>query len=296
MKKIFVYGTGTMGRGIAINAAQSGYQVLFCNDVFPNEVKENIDMISASLGRRLAKGKMTQEAFDKTMGLITASTKIEDCKEADFIIETIIEDVEIKKMAFEKMEAIKKDEAIFLSNTTSCSITEISSKLKDPTQLIGFHYFNPAHIMKLLEIMPGILTSKETTDKARDLAISLGKDPVVTYREGPAGVTSRILAGLLNEAVWVLHEGIAGVADIDKACVLGCNHKLGPLELIDLIGIDIHLAKTKMLYQKTGDARYRPCFLLEQMVSAGQIGKKAGKGFYEYSEAGKKALQFIHVR
>lgn len=295
MKTIFVYGTGTMGRGIAINAAQSGFKVIFCNDVYPQEVEWNIEMIDGSLKRRVDKGKMDEESYKDVLNAIQGSHALEDVKEADYVIETIIEDIEIKKSAMRKIEGLKKKEAILLTNTTSCSITEISSALEDPTKLVGFHYFNPAHIMKLLEIMPGLLTGKETTDQAIALAEQLGKDPVVTYREGPAGVTSRILAGLLNEAVWVLHEGIAGVADIDKACVLGCNHKLGPLELIDLIGVDIHLAKTKMLYDKTGDARYRPCVLLEQMVSAGQLGKKTKKGFYDYT-VDKKPMQFIHVR
>lgn len=146
--------------------------------------------------------------------------------------------------------------------------------------------------MKLVEIMPGLYTRDDIVTQARDFAVKLGKDPVVTKREAPAGVTSRILAGLLNEAVWVLHEGIASVEDIDKAIVLGCNHKIGPLALIDLIGVDIHLAKTKMLYNKTGDARYRPCYLLDQMVTAGYLGKKTGKGFYDYSGEKPIPMQF----
>lgn len=281
--KIFVYGTGTMGRGIAQCAAQAGFEVYFCNDVFPEEIEPNIEMIKNGLNKRVKKGKMTAEEVNSIIDRIIPTKKIETISNADFVIETIIEDVKIKQEAFKKLEKYSKDNVVLASNTTSCSITEISSVLENPDRVVGFHFFNPAYIMKLVEIMPGLYTRDDIIKQAKDFALKLGKDPVVTKREAPAGVTSRILAGLLNEAVWVLHEGIASVEDIDKAIVLGCNHKIGPLALIDLIGVDIHLAKTKMLYNKTGDARYRPCYLLDQMVTAGYLGKKKGKGFYDYS-------------
>lgn len=292
-EKVFVYGTGTMGRGIAQAVAQSGRMAIFCNDVFPEEVKANIAMIKAGLDRRVAKGKMTEAQVGEIMARIVESTDIADCADADFVIETIVENIEIKQGAFAKIEANAKPESVLASNTTSCSITEIASKLNDPERVIGFHFFNPAHIMKLVEIMPSLYTKDEVVTAATYFAEALGKVPVVTKREAPAGVTSRVLAGLLNEAVWVLHEGVAVVEDIDKAIVLGCNHKLGPLELIDLIGVDIHLAKTKMLYAKTGDARYRPCYLLEQMVTAGYLGKKSGKGFYDYTKERPVPMTFI---
>jgi 3-hydroxybutyryl-CoA dehydrogenase len=293
IKRVFVYGTGTMGRGIAQAAAQAGFEVNFCNDVFPQEVEPNIATIEEGLNNQVQKGKIQQEEADRIMARIIPTTRIEVCSEADFIIETVVEDIKIKQEAFKKLEKNSKKNVVLASNTTSCSITEISSVLECPDRVIGFHFFNPAHIMKLVEIMPGLYTEDAVMEQARDFALQLGKEPVVTKREAPAGVTSRILAGLLNEAVWVLHEGIASAEDIDKAIVLGCNHKIGPLALIDLIGVDIHLAKTKMLYNKTGDARYRPCYLLEQMVTAGYLGKKTGKGFYDYTQEKPVSIKFI---
>lgn len=283
IKKVFVYGTGTMGRGIAQAVAQSGLEAIFCNDIFPEEVKVNIDMIKKGIDKRVAKGKMTEEEASAIIGRIVPSTNIEDIKDADFSIETVIENVEVKQNAFLKIEKYAKKGIVLASNTTSCSITEIASKMNEPDRVVGFHFFNPAHIMKLVEIMPSLYTLDSIVKEAEELAIMLGKTPVVTKREAPAGVTSRVLAGLLNEAVWVLHEGVATVEDIDNAMKLGCNHKLGPFQLIDLIGVDIHLAKTKMLYSKIGDARYSPCYLLQQMVTAGFLGKKSGKGFYDYT-------------
>lgn len=292
-KRVFVYGTGTMGRGIAQAAAQAGFEVNFCNDIFPQEVELNIALIKKGFDKQVQKGKMQEEEVNAIMARIIPTVQIEACSEADFIIETVIEDVMIKQEAFKKLEKHSKANVVLASNTTSCSITEISSVLEAPGRVIGFHFFNPAYIMKLVEIMPGLYTEDNTMEQARDFAVKLGKDPVVTKREAPAGVTSRILAGLLNEAVWVLHEGIASAEDIDKAIVLGCNHKIGPLALIDLIGVDIHLAKTKMLYNKTGDSRYRPCYLLEQMVTAGYLGKKTGKGFFDYTQEKPVSIKFI---
>lgn len=293
IEKLFVYGTGTMGRGIAQVAAQNGIKVFFCNDIFPEEVQKNIDLIKTLLDKRVLSGKLSNEEMNAILNRIVPSTDIADAKEADFVIETIIEDVKVKQNALLKLEANTKPGIVLASNTTSCSITEMASSINNPERVIGFHFFNPAYIMKLIEIMPSLYTSDEVLEKAVMLAKILKKQPVVTRREAPAGVTSRILAGLLNEAVWVLHEGIASVEDIDNAMVLGANHKLGPLQLIDLIGVDIHLAKTKMLYAKTGDARYRPCYLLEQMVSAGFLGKKSGKGFYDYSNNKPEQMNFF---
>lgn len=288
---IYVIGAGTMGRGIAQVAAQSGFNV-YLSDVSIDVVNKSMDTILKGLDRLVEKGKITQEDAGEIMGRIIPVKGIEDCDKADFIIEAAIEDVKSKQEIFRKIDEIAKPEAILASNTTSCSITEIASATKTPERVSGMHFFNPATIMKLVEIMPGVLTNSETVDKLKELAVRLGKEPVVTKKEGPAGVTSRILSGLLNEAVWVFYEGLAAVDDIDKAVVLGCNHKIGPLALIDLIGVDIHLAKTKMLYDKTGDPRYRPCYLLEQMVNAGLLGKKSGKGFYDYSKENPVPMEF----
>lgn len=293
MEKIFVYGTGTMGRGIAQCASQAGFEVYFCNDIFPAEVETNITIIKQGLDKQVQKCKMQAKEADEIISRIIPVTDVVACGKADFVIETIVEDVKLKQEAFKKLEEHTRKDVILASNTTSCSITEIASVLNNPSRVIGFHFFNPPTIMQLVEIMPGIYTEDSIVVKAKDFAVKLGKDPVVTKREVPAGVTSRILAGLLNEAVWVLHEGIATVEDIDKAVVLGCNHRIGPLSLIDMIGVDIHLAKTRMLYNKTGDSRYRPCYLLDQMVTAGYLGRKSGKGFYDYNHEKPVPQKFI---
>jgi 3-hydroxybutyryl-CoA dehydrogenase len=252
-------------------------------DLDINIAQEGLGKVKDQLDRRVAGGKMKGAEAAEIISRIIPTEKLADCGKAQLIIEAVVEDVKVKQSVLQKLAALASKTAILASNTTSCSITEIASAVTEPERVIGFHFFNPPVVMKLVEIMPGLLTSDKTIKKARDYAMALGKDAVVTNREGPAGVASRILAGLLNEAVWVLHEGIAQVEAIDKSMVLACNHKMGPLALLDLIGLDVHLAKTKMLYEKTGDPRYRPCFLIQQMVAAGQLGKKAGRGFYDYS-------------
>lgn len=283
MKTVFILGAGTMGRGIAQVAAQAGHEV-YLSDVGIDVVKKNLEIVESGLKRLIEKGKMTKAEVEGILGRIRATKDLEGAEKADIVIEAVLEDIALKQRVFKGLDERTKPEAVLASNTTSCSISQIASATKTPERVVGMHFFNPPAIMQLVEIMPGILSSEETVEKARAFALDLGKEPVVTKKEGPAGVTSRILAGLLNEAVWVLQEGIASVEAIDKAVVLGCNHKMGPFALMDLIGVDIHLAKTKMLYEKTGDARYRPCYLLEQMVTAGLLGKKAGRGFYDYSK------------
>ncbi|MBZ4655364.1 MAG: hbd2 [Peptococcaceae bacterium] len=292
MQKIFVIGAGTMGRGIAQVASQAKYLV-YISDINIDVVKKSLDMVKSGLDRQVEKGKITKEEVQDIMDRIKPVEGMEKVNEADFIIEAALEDVALKQKIFKELDEKSNPQAILATNTTSCSITEIASATRTPERVVGMHFFNPPILMKLVEIMPGILTADETVDKTKDLALKMGKDPVVTKKEGPAGVTSRILAGLLNEAVWVLHEGIATVDAIDKAVVMGCNHRMGPFALIDLIGVDIHLAKTQMLYNKTGDDRYRPCYLLEQMVQAGLLGKKAGRGFYDYSKDPAEPVDFF---
>lgn len=292
MKKIFIIGAGTMGRGIAQVAAESGFTA-YMTDISLEVAQKSLNTIKSGLDKQVQKGKTTAEKVAETMGRIIAVEGLNECSQADFIIEAALEDVKLKQEIFRKVEPIAAPTAILATNTTSCSITEIASATKTPERVVGMHFFNPAILMRLVEIMPGILTDQETVEKTQQLALEMGKDPVVTKKEGPAGITSRVLAGLLNEAIWVLHEGIATVDAIDKAVVLGCNHKMGPFALIDLIGIDIHYAKTRMLFEKTGDLRYRPCYLLEQMIQAGLLGKKVGKGFYDYSQEPAVPVDFF---
>ena len=283
IKKGFVLGAGIMGTGIAQLMAQHGITASLV-DVDESIARRSFDNIEKGLKARVEKGKITADEVTDILSRIKISADIKAAADADFVIEAVIENVGLKQKIFAQLEEIAPGHAVLATNTTACSISEIASAVKDPSRIVGMHFFNPAVVMKLVEIMPGISTDPAVVEKTRAFAEYLGKEPVVTAKEGIAGIASRVLAALLNEAVWVLDEGVGSVADIDQAMKMGANQPMGPLQLVDLIGIDTHLAKTRTLYEKLGDARYRPCYLLEKMVHAGYLGRKSKKGFYDYTQ------------
>ena len=278
--KVGIIGAGTMGAGIAQAFAQTeGFTVVLCdiNNEFAANGKKKI---AKGFEKRIAKGKMEQAAADKILEKITTGTK-DICGDCDLIIEAAIENMEIKKQTFKELDDICKPEAMFATNTSSLSITEIGSGLKRP--IIGMHFFNPAPVMKLVEIIAGLNTPTELVDKIKKVSEDIGKVPV-QVQEAPGFVVNRILIPMINEAVGIYAEGIASVEGIDSAMKLGANHPIGPLALGDLIGLDVCLAIMDVLYHETGDSKYRAHTLLRKMVRGKQLGQKTGKGFYDYTK------------
>ncbi|NLW25392.1 MAG: 3-hydroxybutyryl-CoA dehydrogenase [Clostridia bacterium] len=281
VEKIYIVGAGQMGSGIAQVAIQAGFNVTI-NDVqesFLEKAKANIEK---RLARLVEKGKLTNEDKEASLARLTTSTDLNDAKDADLVIEAIIENEQAKGEVFKKLDEICKKEAILASNTSSISITQIAANTKRPEQVIGMHFFNPVPVMKLLEITRGLNTSDETLKVAEEVGQKMGKVTVVS-KDSPGFIVNRLLDPMLNEAIYLLDEGVATVEDIDKAMVHGCNHPMGPLALTDLIGLDVLLAVMEVLYHEYGDPKYRPCPLLRRMVKAGKLGKKSGEGFYKYN-------------
>lgn len=278
--KVGIIGAGTMGSGIAQAFAQcEGYEVALCD--ISNEFAANgKTKIAKGFEKRVAKGKMEQTEADAILKRITTGTK-EICADCDLVIEAAIENMEIKKQTFKELDAICKPETIFATNTSSLSVTEIGSGLNRP--MIGMHFFNPAPVMKLVEVIAGLNTPVEVVEKIKKISEEIGKVPV-QVEEAAGFVVNRILVPMINEAIGIYAEGIASVEGIDAAMKLGANHPMGPLALGDLIGLDVCLAIMDVLYHETGDSKYRAHQLLRKMVRGKKLGQKTGKGFYDYTK------------
>lgn len=280
--KLFgVIGSGIMGRGIAHVAAQNGYNVIM-QDISEDALAKAVKLIEKELDKGIERGKTTVEEKEITLKNIKTTTSIDDLANCDYIIESAPEDLKIKMPIFEKLDQICPAHTILATNTTSQSITKIASATKRPDKVIGAHFFNPVHKMKLLEMIRGLETSAETAAITKEVAAKMQKE-LVEIKEFPGFVTSRMNAVIGNEAFNMLMEGLGTPEDIDKACKLGLNHPMGPFEMIDLVGLDTRLKSLEYLYESLGE-KYRPCPLHVQYVLAGRLGRKVGKGVYEYNK------------
>jgi len=288
MKNVSVIGAGTMGNGIAHVFAQNGYKVNLI-DISEDGLKKGMDTISKNLDRMVKKEKIDEAKKDETLGNISTYTSLGDgVKDAELVIEAASENIDVKLKIFAELDQICADDCILATNTSSISITKIAAATKRPDKVIGMHFMNPVPVMKLVEVIRGYATSDEVTTKIMEMSSGLGKVPT-ECNDYPGFVANRILMPMINEAITTLHEGVAGVEEIDTIMKLGMAHPMGPLQLADFIGLDVCLSILRVMHEGFGNPKYAPCPLLVNMVTAGKMGIKSGEGFYDYSEGPKNA-------
>jgi len=280
MKKVVVIGGGTMGLDIAQVFAKKGFEVVV-RDITEEIIKGSEARLNKGLDKLVAKGKLDEAGKAAITGKMTFTTDLNLAADADLVIEAAVENLDIKKSIFAELDRICKPETILASNNSSISITAIAAATNRPDRFIGMHFFNPATVMKLVEVIRGATTSEETFKTIYDLSAEIGKDPV-EVSEAPGFVVNKILIPMINEACDLVYTGVATAEDVDKAMQLGANHPMGPLHLGDLVGLDVCLAIMETIHKETGDPKYRPSLLMRKMVRAGHLGRKTGKGFFEY--------------